>query len=354
LEKYRPGDGSTTQSAAANSPTMDDWLSSSCWQTMLTHLLEQGYVVKQIGHKKFSVGKKLLPFVKALYPTAPFVVDTNGVSINGNPASKPWRESAFKAIKVVFSFQAFHEDKHGLGKCIPDYYLIDDDQTSDQLAQTTVPYQLSSQTTQATAPVSKRQRTGGASSSSTALVLYLPTGNLTDDMCTALAEVLPRTHLKCPELVLSFLAKMPADQINDWLVQLRQATTPAEAEKMLKGWNDDYHRELKKNGSETLQKNEAAFRKAKREVDATTLRLQNSKKYAELEDERNKASAQHKELKKQGYGDPGAHELCSTLQEAIDAADARLWELRVKGKKFEAEAWVKRLEVASVVWDQPW
>mmetsp|Transcript_81720 Transcript_81720/g.162629 ORF Transcript_81720/g.162629 Transcript_81720/m.162629 type:complete len:523 (-) Transcript_81720:1014-2582(-) len=203
----------------------------------------------------------------------------------------------------------------------------------------------------------KRQRTdtssfsaaSSSSNSSAAMVLYVPTGNLTEAHCTALKKIIPNGF---NQALFDFLSQMPAAQVDGWLVQMDQASSPDEAEKLVKGWKDDYHKELKKNGSEDLQKRQAEFRKAKREVQDTALRLQKST-LTELDAEISKAGAQRKELEKRGFADPGPCELCSQLRSFIDVAIKRQEAARVQSCKPEAQALATRMETApsSLVWN---
>jgi len=199
--------------------------------------------------------------------------------------------------------------------------------------------------------VPKRQRIEASSStSSRAIVLYVPTGSLTEAHCTTLKKIIPNGFKQGP--LLDFLSQMPAAQVDGWLVQMQQASNPDEAEKLVKGWNDDYHKELKKNGSENLQKREAEFRKVQREVQDTALRLEKSS-LAEMDTEIDKANAQLKELKKRGFADAGPSELWSTLRGHIQRAHDRVTDAYVKACIPDARAWASRLETApaSIEWN---
>ena len=181
----------------------------------------------------------------------------------------------------------------------------------------------------------KRQRTDTSSStaapsspnSTSAVVLYVPTGTLTEEHCTTLNQIIPNGFKQGS--LFDFLSQMPAAQVDGWLVQMDQASSPDEAEKLVKGWKDDFHKELKKNGSEDLQKREAEFRKAKREVQDTAIHLQKSP-LTELGAEISKANAQRKDLQKRGFADAGPHELCSKLLEIIQCANDRITDATVQ------------------------
>ena len=77
-----------------------------------------------------------------------------------------------------------------------------------------------------------------------------------------------------------------------------------------------YVKQLAQAGSENLIKSDQDFRKARREVEYTVTRLQNSTD-GELVAETRRAVAQCKELRKRGFAREGPHELCSVLQAAI-------------------------------------
>jgi len=200
-----------------------------------------------------------------------------------------------------------------------------------------------------TSQQAKRQRTDDVPASMP-LVLYIPKGNLTQSHCTELVAI-DSDGGKQTEF-LDFMSQMPPAKIDKLIVQMRQATDPQEAWKVVKACKASYHKEIHKNVSEDEQKYMAEWRQANRDVDATALRLQNSK-IAELSDEISKANAQQKELRKRGFAHAGPHELCSRLKAAIDGANDRVEEAAVQGCIPDARNWAQRLESApgSVEWN---
>jgi len=160
--------------AGSTSGAALDYNQKETWVEVCKKMKETRIVPDRSGFKsKFSVSCKFLPMVKRSYPDAPFVIDEFGrVVIPAGFATASWKDPAYEAMKFVFGFETFDDNRSAkneygksLGLCIPNFMPMDGAPPPSQTAM--VPANPSSS-------AAKRQRTGEpslAAASSTALAI---------------------------------------------------------------------------------------------------------------------------------------------------------------------------------------
>ena len=166
---------------------------------------------------------------------------------------------------------------------------------------------------------------------------------MTDAHCTALGQCVPKLD---PSLR-AWLETGEGLAIEDMIESLRKCTGESECTKMIRDWKIHYHKNLEKAGRAAMDASLKVHNKENTEVNERVIALQNTP-VRELEGgETRNAIAKIKDLKRKGFP-----KLASKLQDAVNDANARVWEHYVAEQLPTARSWADRFEQApsSIQW----